>query len=598
MLRLRRAGLLAGAGLLVWAAAAGAKVSTSNITSPANGAYYEEIESASSPSTTIAVNGTTDGNPPDTVTIRCFWGVGTHSTLASGVAVQADHTFSTTTASLAGSEGHACRLRADPGSPVSIDSAVFAGPHIAVSGYLTDGNPPNVIPDGPNIGALVDFQGLGTTFTGMAKWSSAGDCGPSMATFDPSFALPAQALFCVGSLRGNDGISRSEIQVDGKNAYDVNSAFGLFGRSGSCPPTCDGSEDNANFPALTTSQSWNPATGLQSTQENEGIVACSGADAYAPPDQAACPSFQSTGVQLHRTVSMLSSDQAIMTDTWSSIDGHGHVVDALYDDDAGSGAGGPAFAFPGELGFARHPTGDVLGGPASAPGSILVHSGADSIDGDPTEQYGAITFASAPSEYVFSANNEFNEHQTVGVPAGGSATLTYIYSTGTTLEGVQALALAAQDELRSPAVSISSPANGLRVKSKTVNILGTASAGSGIRSVTVNGDVARIGANGMWSVRVTLSRGANTITATATSNAGQTASAHITLIYSKRCVVPDLAGLKLSRAERALRAAGCLVGKLKREHSGVGKGHVIATRPRAGATRKPGAKVKLIVSEG
>jgi hypothetical protein len=65
------------------------------------------------------------------------------------------------------------------------------------------------------------------------------------------------------------------------------------------------------------------------------------------------------------------------------------------------------------------------------------------------------------------------------------------------------------------------------------------------------------------------------------------------------CVVPKLAGMKQSSAEKALTAAGCKVGKLsKTTSSKVAKGKVISSKPKAGTKLNTGAKVALVVSAG
>jgi hypothetical protein len=592
--RLLRAGVSSTALLLACAGAASAAVTSSNITSPSGTLYLQASDDPPTPVQT-AVTGTSNGSPGDPLDIRCWFGNGSSVPLAGGVLVGAGGAFSAT-AALSKIDAHACRLRAAP--TASNESAAFAGPRIAVSEFETTGQTSDVVQNGPNAGALVDYVANGVTFSGFGLWDSAGACGARLNTIDASYAQAIHALDCGGTLLGSDGFSRSEIQVDGNNAYDVQGAADLIPRSGGCPPTCVGSQDNPGLPTLAVSQAWNSTNGLESTSTTEGIVECPPPDSFQPPNQVACPSFTPAGVALHRSTTMLSSNQIEMTDTWSSTDGHAHVVSALYDDEATGSGGGAGFQFAGASGFSRQAPGDVLPGGASAPGSILVHSNVNAPDGDPSEQYAAITFSTSPSQFVFSAGNQFSEHQAFAVPAGGPATIQYIYSTGTSLEQVQALALAAQDELKSPAVAIVSPPSGTRVKLKSIRVWGTTGAGSGIRSVTVKGRAASIGMNGIWSVRVPVAPGTNTITATATSNAGQTASAQITIVYAKRCVVPKVAGLSLSRAEAGIKAAGCQVGRIEREHASVAKGHVVGTKPPAGKKRKAGARVKLIVSSG
>lgn len=68
---------------------------------------------------------------------------------------------------------------------------------------------------------------------------------------------------------------------------------------------------------------------------------------------------------------------------------------------------------------------------------------------------------------------------------------------------------------------------------------------------------------------------------------------------AKTCRVPKLAGLTLSAARHALARAHCSAGAVARRKSkNVHKGRVIASTPAAGAKRKTGAKVKLILSRG
>lgn len=65
------------------------------------------------------------------------------------------------------------------------------------------------------------------------------------------------------------------------------------------------------------------------------------------------------------------------------------------------------------------------------------------------------------------------------------------------------------------------------------------------------------------------------------------------------CEVPDLVHDKLKTATRALRMAGCQLGKVTRRRSSrVAKGHVISTRPPAFTVHRLHTKVALIVSTG
>ena len=83
-----------------------------------------------------------------------------------------------------------------------------------------------------------------------------------------------------------------------------------------------------------------------------------------------------------------------------------------------------------------------------------------------------------------------------------------------------------------PAVTITSPGGGLMTKQSTVTVQGTATdAASGVASVTVNGVAATLGAGTFTAANVPLSaEGANTLIATATDRAGNTATASVTTV--------------------------------------------------------------------
>ena len=308
-----------------------------------------------------------------------------------------------------------------------------------------------------------------------------------------------------------------------------------------------------------------------------------------------------------------------MTDTWSSTDGKVHSVDLLYDDFIGlnTSSAERAFEFPGQSMFSTYLDGDSVPGPGAAPGSIFVHTNAAAGDGNPAEAFGAITYSSAPSAFTFApesqpplpppSSNELEEHQVLVVPAGASASLTYIYTVGYSIADVQPLVLVARDRFQGPSIVIGSPASGSTVTTPTVSVAGLTSAGSGIASLVVAGQPVPVAPDGTWTAQVPLSPGSNTITALATDGAGATAQAQLTVTYSPppspppglRCVVPKTKGMKLPVAEKALRRAHCKVGRVMHVKSRtLHRGRVMSTKPRPGRTLQPGTKVELIVSKG
>ena len=130
----------------------------------------------------------------------------------------------------------------------------------------------------------------------------------------------------------------------------------------------------------------------------------------------------------------------------------------------------PGDQFPGQTAFSPFAAGNTLPGPTSALGSVLVHTNVSAPDGDPSEAVGSITFGAAPSEFAFTANDDFQEHNLLVVPAGGAATLSYVYSVGYTVADVTGMALAAQDAFEPLSVVIGTPAGGTSMSTATDSV--------------------------------------------------------------------------------------------------------------------------------
>ncbi len=617
-------------------AAAQATVSTTNITTwassssgtPPNSPYLMSFDNQS---TTLAVTGTAPGaTAGDRVDIVCYFGSppSQFKTLATNLAVSAEQTVATPTGASAPQlrqvAGHACRLRAVPHNGESTgDSSLFAGPQVAVgeTALLP------TISGGPNNGKPYDYYVNGMTFTGFAASKAPGTpaspgngaCGgPYAAPVGPAFDIGNFPIDCAGSLLADDlGVwgGRSEVQIDGRNAYDAASAQALFARTSGQD---NGSQDLAGFPSLTVAVAWDPTSGLVSSRSQESWVSCDGADPYQP-SASTCPRFDDTGVRLQRVVTTSDGGRVVrLTDTWSSADGNSHVLDLIYDDYAGVFGNADAergWQFPGQSGFTQYTTGASVPAPTSAPGSILTHTNVTAPDGDPSQGFGAITFSHAPSGLRFANSSELEEHQLLTVPAGGSTSLTYVYSVGYSLADVSSVSLAQQDGFQAPALTIASPADGTIVSTPSVTLSGTATAGSGITSLSVGGQTVPVGSGGAWSTQIPLSPGTSTITALATDGAGATAQAQVTVVYqppapapppapplpspAATCKVPKIKGMKLGKAEAALRRAHCRVGRIRRIKSHkLDRGRVLSTTPRAGRRLPAASKIELFVSSG
>ena len=618
MPRLWIAAITTVAALAVMPAVAQATVTTSTISAwtssepgtPENSPYLISLDNTP---TTVRVTGTTNGTAGDLVDIVCFYGSPSKLVrLRGGVAVGSGGGFDTGDVPLRAIAGHACRLRAIPaGGGAEDDTSSYAGRRIAVS----EADLPVALASGPNAGTPYNFYVNAVTFTGFATWSAVGTPSKSLSTISPYAcggpnAAPVDAAFnvannfaidCAGSLLSDDlGVwgGRSEIQVDGRNAYDPAAAADLFPNLGGLPKT------------LTASVRFDPTSGLLSSSSNEPFVLCNGPNAEIPTSST-CPSFVDSGVKLQRTVTTSDSGRVMtVTDTWSSSDGAAHTVDLLYDDVvgvAGFGDGNRGWQFPGQTGFSQYVGGNSVPAPAAAPGSILMRTNVSAADGDPSEAFGAITFGTAPTGFRFASNSELEEHHVLVVPPGGGVSLTYVYSIGYTSAEVGALALAGQDRLQPLALAITSVANSSTGSTGAAVLTGTAAAGSGISSLVVAGQSVPVGSGGAWSAKVPLRAGPNVITALATDGAGATASAQVTVVYqvpassppAATCKVPRTKGLKLANAQKALRRAHCRVGRIKRVRSRkVRRGRVLSTSPRAGRKLRGGAKVELFVSKG
>jgi Glucodextranase, domain B/PASTA domain len=593
---------------------------------PANNPYLISLDNPPTP-TTLSVSGTASAVPGAQVDIVCFYGGNSQFAVLQSKLPVVNGKFATVqpAPALKGIAGHACRLRAVQASTEGpqVDTSSFAGPDVAVSEAAL---PAASISDGPvNQGKPYNSYLNDVTFTGFSAWTAAGTPGGSLGSFsfspfacggpdsapiDPAFDLNSGnfAIDCAGSLLNDDlGAwgGRSEVQVDGRNAYDAAAAQALIPRTSGD----NGSQDLAGFPTLTTTANWDPITGLMSSRTVEGIVECTGSNPYKPVI-AQCPSFESAGVQLERDITTSDGGRVTtMTDTWSSTDGRVHTVDLLYDNFNGVGGqatGDRGYEFPRQTSFTQFGPGATLAGASSAPGSILVRANVAAPDGDPGQAAGAITFGTAPSGFRYVNNDEFEERQLLVIPAGAGASLSHIYSVGYSVADVNALALAAQDQFQGPSIVIGSPPSGTTVSTPMVTLTGLTSAGSGITSLVVGGQSVPVGPTGLWTQQVALSPGTNTITAVATDGAGATAQVQLAVTYNSppapppmRCKVPKTKGMKLKVAEKAIRKARCKVGKVKwvKSHK-VRHGRVMSTTPHAGDVLHAGSKIELFVSKG
>ncbi len=442
VMRLRSVLLLACLGSLAFGvSAASAAVTSSHITAPASGGYYQKnTDTPSDPAHQITVTGTSNGTTGDTVDIVCTYPGGSspaEDDVADGVPVAAGGSFSYTGPPPKAEQ--LCVLRAITNGDTTLpgDLSPYTGPTIASGDFRR-----SVLSSGPNSGVTYDFYDNAAQFNGDADYQSVGDGGLYDAYPQDSGDLVEGAdLFFAENYLENNNTDRPDIRIDSQPAYDSYQAEQI-------------SSTATGFPAVTFSSSQNPITGDLSVQESEPLVKCSPDDTVYPATSTSCTSFQPTGLTFNRTITQTSSGrQARLVDTYVS-SGAQHALDVRYGQDFDKSDAG--FRFPGESAYSTHTTGDVEPSPHTVPASIFVNYENTLADGDESGAQGAITLGDQPTSIYFVPQGDSGQtHLTFTyqrtVPAGGSTTLRTTYSWAFTKADAQGLALAAQQALTPPA---------------------------------------------------------------------------------------------------------------------------------------------------
>jgi hypothetical protein len=420
-IRLAAATGLAGAlvvGGLVVTPTARAAITGSHITTPSNPSFFVADEDAGTQ--TFAISGTTTGGNPasDTVDVNCYWD-GSVVTVAKNVALKPNGSFSIPNANLNEPLDLTCRLRAVPAGTDPSELAPFSGPVIGVGERDSD-----KVAVGPNIGKVTGYQVDAQQQTAAFDYVSLGNCGLNDGyLYDSTFTQTTTTFYCNAGLLLRDSLStptRSELQIDGANAYDPFSADLI-------------NPNAADLPSLTDTYTVSKATGNVVIHEKEPLVKCT--DATYPPNVVSCGTFVSAGVTDNRTIAQ-DHDGHIswITDSFASTDHKAHSLDLLWDNsqhfwgDSGDSSQ-LEYEFPGQSGFSTHAVGDDVTLPSSA-GTILIrmHGAAD---GDTGTGQGAIVYDRAAAEarftFVQSFASDFTLRQTGTVPAGGATQFRFAY---------------------------------------------------------------------------------------------------------------------------------------------------------------------------
>ncbi len=543
---LKRVALLIGAlPLLALAgpvASASAEVEASKIISPSSPTdLLFNATTESHESKILTVEGTTTGEGK--IEVRCYYGSeAKDSTLVAKEFEPVAHKFSIEVAAEDLLPSLPCVLRAvPPGDPRSHAPGgaadPFEGPEVAVSEF-------SLRRDSAKTAYNYDFAQ--NTLTAYFEFTSVGSCGLGFSNLvAPSTLDESEGLFdCNAALFAENHpssapLARSELQIDGANAYSpaaANEVAEELEKKTKVPVT--------GVPQVTVTQHFNnPSAGLVTIEEADPIVKCS-PEATLLPRPTGCKEFVSTGVELKRTWQTSSGNRvAAMTDTWSSTDGAAHSLNALYDQETiNEGKEGGAYEFPGTNVFSSTTKGQTVTLPAGL-GRIYYKSDLETpSEGDGVHPQGAIVYDTPPSGPISvyrgtTANepNGFEMPYDATIPAGGSYALHMAFVQAYKLSEVEALSsevLASYPPSAPPALSITSPANGTTVPSPGVTVSGTVTDKRVITSFTVDGKAVSVAANGDWSTSVTLNKGANTITALATDQAGFSTEKSVSVTYA------------------------------------------------------------------
>jgi hypothetical protein len=587
-IRLTAGAALAGAlvlgALAAQPTAARGAITASRITTPSDPSFFVADEDAATQS--FAIAGTTSGGDPatDAVTIRCYFGTKSVK-LAGPVPLNPDGSFAVLLANLNDVLDLTCRLRAIPSGTSPTDLTPYAGPLIGVGERTT-----SRIKGGPNDKKAYDYVFDAQQKAGAFDYASLGTCGVNDGyLYDPTFANTTVTFACNAALLGGESPSkpiRSELQIDGANAYAPAAAFAVNSAA-------------AGLPAVTTSYTVDAATGDVAIRESDPLVKCPSA-AY-PPTAASCSTFAPTGVTDHRTITQ-DHDGRIswISDVFTSTDGKAHALDLLWDNSQRFwGPSGNStqleYELPGQKAFAKHLADDAAA-LHGAPGRILVRmSGA--ADGEMSTGQGAIVFDRPASEakftYVQPTRSGFTLHQTGTVPPVASTRFRFAYVQDYQAATVASLAQTARAAFLSP-VAVTRLGKG---RGKVTSSPGGISCGRACSHGYGYGTSLTLHAKPAKGSRFVRWTGACTGMVKCRILVGDRVKVGATFAL-RPCVVPSVVGKPLTVARLAITRRFCSVGKITLVPARLAKGHVVSQRPGPGKQLKQHARIDLVVGEG
>ena len=418
--------VLAIGALGVLAGPALAWPSETRITTPADPAF---ITYGSAGAASLAIGGVSNGKTAK-VDIRCD---GTTSLLLkANVTPNSAGAFGTTisAATMARLAGQYCVLRAVPANHVST-SPHYAGPRLLIGDLRLITN---------KVGAVIDYRVRAPQINGRGVYSSAGSCGlMGSATFSPGYTTSDDVFTCAARLANTIG-ARSALQVDGVNSYATTAAATLF----------PGSSSLAGIQPLVVAVSTDPATGNQTIRESQVIVKCAPDQTTWPVNPATCTSFTPAGVRLDRSITQSGNGRlASVIDSWTSIDGKAHRVNAVYENGS---VGGAAFNFPWLSSVFTLYTPNYLVPPSPTSPLTYYVKFASASDGDAHHDLGAATVQLSPLAMAFKSTTSLWVQEDRTVPASGALTMGFAYAWGNTAAEILSSAARVQPTLALPCV--------------------------------------------------------------------------------------------------------------------------------------------------
>lgn len=583
-IKLAAATALAGALVIggpVAAPAAPAAITASQITTPSNPSFF--VADGDAGAHTLAISGTTTGGNPASslIDLRCYFGA-TSVKVKGNVPLSSNGSFSVAAADLNMLLDLTCQLRAVPAGTKPADITPFAGPVIGVGDRES-----SKISGGANNGKTYDYSLDAQQQTGAFEYVSLGSCGLHNGfLYDSTYANTTVTFACnAGLVRADSPMNptRSELQIDGANAYAPTQAFFINSTA-------------TGFPALSETYTVDKTSGNVVIHETDPLVKCAGAT--YPPTQAGCASFVSTGVTDDRTVTQDHDGHVSwITDTFESTDSKPHSIDLLWGNNQQFfGPSGNAsqieYEFPGENSFSTHASGQTVSLSSSA-GTILVrmHGAADGATG--TGQ-GAIVYdrpaTAATFTSVTAVGSEFTLHQAGTVPASGSTRFRFAYVQDYQAALVATRAKAASRLFRNQ-ITVSKSGKG---QGKVTSSPGGISCGRACIAGFGYGTAVRLTPKAAKGSTFSGFSGAckgKTCKITTTDNVRVKATFAL-----KPCKVPDVVGKTLKAAKAKIKKALCSLGKVTTVNSSMPKGHVVSESPRKGKKVKQHTKINLEVS--